>query len=239
MRLFELAYCCRLFAESVGDDAASARFTQATAGSVDLHLPAHRAALLRWLREWGCRSLRVEDEKRCSEALREWWAQWSPVLPPPATPLDALGARDLDTASQAYGALASRPGPRRRHRDRLIDVRFGATTSAKAMYALRPHAFVPWDDAIRRALGFGADADSYRRALVRARAEIDEAAHDAGVAASELPALIGRPRSTVPKLVDGKQEVDSRGVGEMEAKIEVLEQRQTVAPGGDGKGLGE
>jgi hypothetical protein len=84
----------------------------------------------------------------------------------------------------------------------LIDVRFGATTSAKAMYAIRPQAFVPWDDAIRRALGFGADADSYRRALARARAEVQEAARDAGVPAGELPALIGRPLSTLPKLVD-------------------------------------
>jgi hypothetical protein len=202
MRLFELAYCCHLYAEGTGYDVSLARFLEGTNGAVDLNDAAHRALTLQWLRDWGCRSLRRDDDERSSEALREWWRKWSDALPAPHVTLDSLGDGDLDTASQAYGDLAQRIGPRRQLPDRLIDVRFGPTTAGKAMYAIRPNAFLPWDEAIRKKLAYGEDAGSYRQALVRARSELEEAVEDAGIDPHELPALIGRPQSTPPKLVD-------------------------------------
>ena len=202
MHLFELAYCCRLFAEAVGDDSASDRFREATGGSVDLGEDAHRGLLLRWLRAWGCRSLRREDDRRCRDALEAWWEEWRDSLPGPTSTLDALDDDALDAAAHAFAGLAQRVGPRRQSRERLIDVRFGATAAAKAMYAIRPAALLPWDDGIRRGLGYGSDAEGYRRALTRARAALNSAAKEAGVTPSELPALLGRPRSTPPKLID-------------------------------------
>jgi hypothetical protein len=202
MRIFELAYCCRLYAEGTRYDVALARFLEGTGGTVDLNDARHRALTLQWLRDWGCRSLRREDDERSSEALRGWWNEWGDALPPPDATLDSLDDDSLDAASQAYGDLAQRIGPRRQLPDRLIDVRFGPTTAAKAMYAVRPNAFLPWDDAIRKKLGYGEDAGSYRHALVRARSELEEAVQTAGIDPHELPALIGRPQSTPPKLVD-------------------------------------
>jgi hypothetical protein len=202
VRVHELAYCCRLFAEVAGADAASERFRAATRGAPDLFRSSHRIALLQWLRGWGCRSLRIEDDRRSSAALRAWWAQWGDQLPAPERSLDTLDDPALDAAAGAYADLAGRVGPRRQHGERLVDVRFGATAAAKALYALRPQALPPWDRGIRVALGFGEDAAGYRRALVRARHELTEAAADAGVPAAELPALVGRPGSTPPRLID-------------------------------------
>ncbi len=202
MRVHELAYCCRLFAEVAGTDAASDRFRAATRGAPDLSRPAHRAALLQWLRSWGCRSLRIEDDRRTSAALRAWWAEWAPGLPEPGRTLDTLDDIALDGAAGAYADLAGRVGPRRQHGERLVDVRFGATAAGKALYALRPQALPPWDRGIRVALGFGEDGAGYRQALVRARRELAEVVADAGVPAAELPALVGRPNSTPPRLID-------------------------------------
>lgn len=202
MRLFELAYCCRLYAEGTNYDNALARFLEAIGGAVDLHNPDHRDLTLQWLRAWGCRGLRVEDNARSSRALHVWWEDWAEVLPAPDVTLDALNDYALDVASQAYGDLAQRPAARRQHRGGLIPVRFGPTTAAKAMYAVRPNAFLPWDDAIRKELGYREDAGSYRRALVRARDELAEAVQQAHIDPHELPALIGRPESTPPKLID-------------------------------------
>lgn len=70
------------------------------------------------------------------------------------------------------------------------------------MYAVHPNAFLPWDDAIRKKLGFREDGPVYRRALVRARDELREAIGEAAIDPHELPTLIGRPQSTPPKLVD-------------------------------------
>lgn len=202
MALFELAYCCRLFAESAGADAATVRFREATGGVVDLHRDGHRGALLRWLREWGCRSLRREDDARCRAALAEWWQAWGALLPAPDAALDSLADAECEVAARAYDALAQRVGPRRVFRERLLDVRFGATAAGKAMYAIRPEAFVPWDEGIRRGLGYGGDPESYLRTLIRARTMLVAAADEAGVAPRELPALLGRPDSTPPKLID-------------------------------------
>jgi hypothetical protein len=202
MRLFELAYCCRLYGERVPDDPSLSHFRQATGGTVDLSRPAHRALLLDWLRRWGCRNLRTADDRRTSRALRDWWETWGAGLPGPEVGLHALDDDAVLTASLAYAALAQSVGPRRAHGDRLVDVRFGSTAAAKAMFGLRPHAFPPWDAAIRRALGFGEDADSYRRALVRARDGLRQAVREAGVDPAALPALLGRPDSTAAKLID-------------------------------------
>ena len=202
MRLFELAYCCRLYGEGTGYDLALARFLEGTNGAVDLDNPEHRDLALQWLRDWGCRGLRREDNAGSSAALREWWKDWDGALPPADVTLDALDDYGLDVAAEAYGDLARRPAARRQHRDGLIDVRFGPTTAAKAMYAVRPNAFLPWDDAIRKKLGYQEDAASYRRALVRARDELEEAVREAEIDPHELPAFIDRRQSTPPKLVD-------------------------------------
>lgn len=116
--------------------------------------------------------------------------------------LDALDDHVLDAAAEAYADLARRVGPRRQLRDKVIDIRFGPTTAAKAMFAVRPNAFLPWDDAIRQELGYKTDAASYRQALTRARDELREAVRDANIEPTDLPRLIGRPESTPPKLVD-------------------------------------
>jgi hypothetical protein len=202
MRLFELAYCCRLYAEGTGYDVALARFLEGTNAAADLCNSEHRDLTLQWLRDWGCRGLRREDNAGSSAALREWWEDWADVLPATDVTLDALDDYGLDVAAEAYGDLARRPAAQRQHRDGFTIVRFGPTTAAKAMYAVRPHAFLPWDDAIRKKLGFREDAAAYRQALVRARDELTEAVGQAGIDPHELPELIGRPQSTPPKLVD-------------------------------------
>jgi hypothetical protein len=164
--------------------------------------PDHRDALLRWLRRWGCRHLRRDDNALASEALREWGAAWEAGLPAHGVPLDRLGDGEIDALAGAYGALAELPAGFRAARRAPVPVRFGATAAAKALYALRPEACPPWDEPIRAHHGWDGSAASYRAALARARSELAEAAESAGVAVADLPALIGRPGSSPPRLVD-------------------------------------
>ena len=53
MRLLDLAYCCRLYAEGTGYDVALARFLRGTSGAVDLRGREHRDLTLQWLRDLG------------------------------------------------------------------------------------------------------------------------------------------------------------------------------------------
>src|SRR5690349_6566715 len=157
---------------------------------------------MRWLRRWGCRHLRRDDNALASEALLEWADEWQAKLPAPGVTLDRLGDGALDALAAAYAALAEHPAGFRAGRRETIPVRFGATAAAKALYALRPDACPPWDEPIRAHFGWDGSAASYRAALERASAELAEAAASAGVAVAELPALIGRPESSPPRLVD-------------------------------------
>ena len=204
MRLYELAYCCHLFGVLVGDDAATADLRAATGRSIDPSRPEHAAALLTWLRRWGCRQFAVEDEAVSQASLADWWAAWGRKLPAVGRSVVDLRERDLDALAGAYDDLRSRQAAWQRKASGNVAKTFGATGTAKALYAIRPNACPPWDEPIRRALGFGDAGEGYRRQLVRVREELAEAAADlgAGGSAADLPEACGRPRSSLAKLAD-------------------------------------
>ncbi len=202
VRLFDLVYCCRLYAEATDFDAALTRLWDATDSQVDLSQPRHRELTVEWLRAWGCRTLRREDNELTLHALEAWWRRWLHELHAVDATLDELTDHDLDIAARAYGDLASTHAAHRQLSGRLADVNFGPTAAAKTLFAIRPKALLPWDEAIRRVLGYDGHPRSYRDAIVRARRELSEAVADAGVPAERLPEIVGRPASPPPKLID-------------------------------------
>lgn len=145
VRLFDLVYCCRLYAEATGFDASLTRFWEAADGEVDLSRPEHRELTLGWLRAWGCRTLRVEDTDLTLRVLEHWAGAWLEALHAVDSTLDELTDDDLDVAARAYGELAFTHAAKRQHGVRLVDVNFGPTAAAKTLFAIRPKALLPWD----------------------------------------------------------------------------------------------
>jgi hypothetical protein len=201
MRLFELAYGCRLFAHVVGD-AASLAFRASVGSDPDPALPDHGLAVARRLNAWGCRGLAIQHHQLAAASLATWWGQWGPELPPPGVGLWELTEAQRDSAAGAYAALRDTQASWRKGARRAVAVRFGPTAAAKTLFLLRPHALVPWDEGIRAAFKLDGSEDSYRAFLVQVRAELATAATEAGVAESALPVMLGRPESTPSKLVD-------------------------------------
>lgn len=74
--------------------------------------------------------------------------------------------------------------------------------AAKTLFALRPSLCAPWDDYTLSQLGFDRSAASYSSYLRHVLSQLQAAAAQAGVSIAELPALVGRPDSTPPKLID-------------------------------------
>jgi hypothetical protein len=186
-------------------DRATAALRLATGDDLDLGLPAHRAALLAWLRSWGCRHLRRADQRRSSAALARWWRGWSSALPPRDRSLVDLTHRDLARIEPAYAALASLRAARREGRPGgpKVDVTFGDTAAAKALHALRPLAFPPWDEPIRLAFGTArADGTLYRSYLERTADALAGRARRLGIDVDEIPARLGRPAATPARLID-------------------------------------
>ena len=191
------------FAALVGDDQRSNELRSATGGRVDLSLPNHRDAVLNWLRQWGCRHLRRADHARSSKAMLAWWKGYRPDIPPSNVTLDRLDAVALSDAGRAHAALAGSLAARRRHGDGEVDVVFGSTAAAKAMFALRPLVFPPWDEPIRVAFGWtGRDPADYEAFLGMAKDALDGLSRRAGVPVEQLPEAFGRPGSSSAKIVD-------------------------------------
>jgi hypothetical protein len=189
------------FAALAGGDAASARLREAAGGELDLAIGAHRRALLAWLRAWGCRHLRVADTRRSSRSLASWWGRHGGSLPGRGRPLVVLSRREVDHLAAAFGDLASAPAAWRATPGGRASVTFGQTAAAKALFAIRPMACAPWDAPIRDALGLRG-AEGYGSYLEQVGGWLLEQAGRLGVPVAALPAALGRPGSTPPRLVD-------------------------------------
>lgn len=70
---------------------------------------------------------------------------------------------------------------------------FGATGAAKALFAVRPNVVPPWDDPIRRALGYDESAGSFDVYLHDVPAKLRALAAEGGTVVSRLPVAVGRP----------------------------------------------
>jgi hypothetical protein len=198
----ELAGWLAEFGREARVDTASRKLAERTGDQIDLGIEDHRLALISWLRAWGCRHLRRADTAMTSDALRGWWEEWGSGLPRDQDSLTGLDEDGLLWAGQAYGALRARPAARRSVKDTDVDVSFGDTAAAKALYALRPRVFPPWDELIRRSFGPPGGAAAYVRLLRLSAAALDGLAARLGVRVGDLPAALGRPASTPPKVID-------------------------------------
>jgi hypothetical protein len=167
-----------------------------------LEKPDHRAAVLAWLRQWGCRGLDLASEETSTGALLTWGDAWVTRLPDPARPLTELSSEEIVTMAVAYGQLAGAVAGIRHRKSGDSHVAFGPTAAAKTMYALRPNACAPWDRPIRYRLGLAENAAAYRSYLRLAACALAKTAERAGVAVENLPALVGRPESSPPKIID-------------------------------------
>jgi len=184
-------------------DASSRRLASATGGQVDLGVEAHRVAAIVWLRAWGCRHLRRADTAKTDEALRVWWEEWAGRLPGGQETLTGLGDGWIESAGEAFGALRTAAAASRSVQGIDLEVSFGDTAAAKLMFAIRPRAFPPWDAQIRAAFGWRAGGgDAYAQMLRLSAAALDGLAERLAVPVGDLPAVLGRPESSPPKLVD-------------------------------------
>jgi hypothetical protein len=202
MRLFELAVATWVFGHVLDFDISYKAFLESVGGTLDLADPEHRNAMLVWLNKWGCRQFALAYHGEASDQIGAWYGERHGDLPTAERNLWELTGEELHAVTRAYDNLASR---RASERIGTGGVRIGPTGAAKILFAARPRALPPWDDPIRRKLGFTGSPASYRAFLDDVRRCVDDLASECqrhGLRLDELPHRLGRPLSTVPKLVD-------------------------------------
>jgi hypothetical protein len=201
VRLSELKECCRSYALTRYD--ASLRQLRRLGPEIDPLNEAHRAAMFVWLNAWGCRQFARAYHSMASESLTKWSAAWLARLPGPEANLTDLSPRQVALCAAAYDALRDcRASVKHRASGHAFSVSYGPTGAAKTLFAIRPNIFAPWDDRIRKARGWSPEAVSFEAYLNDTADELRRLAAEAGVSVSAVPALVGRPHSSPPKLID-------------------------------------
>lgn len=170
----------------------------------DLADPEHATRLRTWLNQWLCRIGYPEPGKFdvFADSLAKWWVGVKDTLPPESQRLAQLTDAQLLTVSGAYGDLYVRPAAiSRTGRTRRI----GATAAAKLLYFVRPCTVTAWDKAISSRTGDGQDEAAFLRHLTTCREwakDLEAEGRQLGLESSEIGPHLGRPASSVAKLID-------------------------------------
>ena len=205
MRLHELAYIRRIYDGLTQPDTAHLAFLETTAGDLDLGDPSHMSVLLKWLNSWGCRQFAIDYHHLAAESILGWARRYEPRLPDRLATLDALSDEDVQRAGEAYADLSACLASRRTRASGTHDVQVGPTGAAKIIFAARPRAFPPWDDAIRQKRPYDGGQGSYCKYLAEMREQLRQLCAEGaelGIPAEDIPRQVGRPLSTLPKLID-------------------------------------
>ncbi|MER7460413.1 hypothetical protein [Micromonospora sp. NPDC126480] len=206
----ELRAAVDRFVGDAGPDRSWLRLQEQTAPAIDLAVPGHRRATLVWLNAWGCRLRypRPGEEDPYDSGLAGWWGRWGDRLPPAGTTLVALPEESIPALGAAFADLAGirvGAGPRGRS--------LGPTAASKLLYALRPAALPPWDEAIARILHGRRDGDGYAAHLRLGREWAARLLAEAGDERA-LADTLGRPERSLVKMLDDYWYLTcTRGVG--------------------------
>jgi hypothetical protein len=170
---------------------------------LDLANPEQARRLRIWLNQWLCRiGYPGTGNDVFASSLASWWDGAKDTLPPGNERLAVLADTDLQAVSSAYGDLYLRPAAiSRSGRTRRV----GPTAAAKLLYFVRPYAVTAWDKAISLRTGGGRDQAAFLRHLTICRAwaaSLEAEGQELGLKPSEIGPHLGRPASSVAKLID-------------------------------------
>jgi hypothetical protein len=191
MTLAELAFASFVFSRFGGG--AYERLWEEVNGCVDLSILDHQLATIRWLSAWGIRAI-PKTYHNSSSVMSKQMGLWyrNNELFDHNQNLHELTDADFVLVGNAY--------------EDLLNVKcVGPTAAAKILFVVRPKALMMWDNAIRTELQHSGTSQSYICFLRWAQArilEIRELCEEHAFELRDLSNRLGRPNSTIPKLLD-------------------------------------
>ena len=205
LTLSRLALACTMYDSLTPFNDSLRRLNSVTSGSIDLTRAEHRSSLMKWLNDWGCRHLSRDQHEVTSRSILNWYQADGATLFPVERQLWDLDDQELEATAATYGSLKDMTGVWRIRGGRKVEVSIGATAASKILFAIRPGALMPWDEAMRT--GFKCDGSptsysDYLKEIRRMTFEIGDLCKNNGFEIDDLPKELGRPKSTVLALVN-------------------------------------
>jgi len=160
---------------------------------------------MEWLNNWGCRHLSKDQHDVASNSILNWYQVDGASLFTNEKPLWDLEDVELEIAARAYGSLKDKTGARRVRGGSKQEVHIGPTAASKILFAIRPKALMPWDEAMRISFECDGSPESYFKYLITIRnltLHIGDLCRNKGFQIDDLPQKLERPNSTVLALVN-------------------------------------
>jgi len=213
--LGKIAIAGLLFNSLTPYNASLAKFRKATKRRLDFTSEGHRNALMDWLNAWGCRHLSKKNRRVASGSILDWYQSNRAALFSDKTPIWQLKDQQIQIAADSYGSLKDRIGARHSRYGNELQVHIGPTAASKILFALRPKALMPWDDAMRKSFDCDGSPESYSKYLVETRdltLHIEKLCRNKDFQIDGLPGKLDRAGSTVVELLNEYIWVRTRGI---------------------------
>lgn len=198
--IIKLDIACKIYARLSKYDESYRQFRKNIHQPPDFSDRNQCRTLLIWLNAWGCRQFTKSEHERTSWEIVNWYKQLKDELVYPKVRLWELNTKHLETIKNAYESLLRCKADRTRRKT------FGPTGASKILFALRPNAIIPWDQAVRKDYSYNGSASSFVNFLqqiqlfvIKTLAPICE---ECGFSLSKLPQKIGQVGKSITKLID-------------------------------------
>ncbi|MGB5925394.1 MAG: hypothetical protein WBH01_04795 [Dehalococcoidia bacterium] len=205
MTLSKLALASTMYDSLTPFNPSLGRLDEATSSNIQLTNRKHRLLLLKWLNEWGCRNLPKEQHDVASNSILKWYQVYGASLFSNEKSIWDSVDGELEIAARSYGSLKDEIGAWRVRGKSKRKVHIGPTAASKILFAIRPKALMPWDEAMRVAFKCDGSPESYFEYLIEIRdlaLRIGNLCRNKGFQIEALPQRLGRPKSTVLALIN-------------------------------------
>jgi len=199
MKLYELAYACRLYREVAQFDPAYHDMREALGPNPDLASQAQRDSLMQFLNKWLCR-IPETNFPELKQHLQRWAALWVPQLPDASRDIRSLNDSERVHIGKAYEELLKLGA----------GLHFQDTAAAKTLHALRSHTLPMWDAKIKDWFSTsgpskGTAGQTYSAFLCHVAEQISELEVDVtrlGYSLNDVSQLVSSSGVSLVKLVD-------------------------------------
>jgi hypothetical protein len=203
MTIIEIKIACYLYERFTDYDKEYKKLR--AVNQINLNQRDHTIILIHWLRGWGCRQFKTENNEMSIKNIMEWYSLDSSNLPVFELQLIHCNDDSLNKTSGIFNRLSNTKISERRRNNKNIDVTVGPVGAAKILFALCPNFYSPWDKPICIKKGYQSNGISYvkflndiKQSLKELKAECDQKGYNI----EDLPKKIDRPNSTLTKIID-------------------------------------
>lgn len=163
-------------------------------------------ALIKWLRSWGCRQSKNNDEDISINSIMKWYELNKSKIP---SQTDCLIDYDLNKNKKViidlFSELSTRKAATKERAGHEIDVRIGPVGTAKTLFALRPNLFSPWDTPIYNKLNLEGNGAGYVNYLFKIQNDLKDirtSLENTTINWNDLFTYLEKQHKSYPKLID-------------------------------------